>query len=83
MRIVHSDRHEVYSVEVNKVALSSKDGKRHVLEDKKTYVSSWTLPFKKLIEAKWYRHAGHPHHPNNIIYRLLKYLIKYIIKYLI
>ena len=34
MNIIQSDRHEVYSVEVNKVALSSKDDKRHVLEDK-------------------------------------------------
>ena len=34
MNIIRSDRHEVYSEEVNKVALSSKDDKRHVLEDK-------------------------------------------------
>jgi len=34
MKIIQSDRHEVYNVEVNKVALSSKDDKRHVLEDK-------------------------------------------------
>jgi len=34
MNIIRSDRHEVYSVEVNKVALSSKDDKRHVLPNK-------------------------------------------------
>ena len=34
MNIIRSDLHEMYSEEVNKVALSSKDDKRHVLEDK-------------------------------------------------
>jgi len=34
MKIIRSDRHEVYSVEVNEVALSSKDDKRHVLPSK-------------------------------------------------
>jgi len=34
MNIIRSDRHEVYSEEVNKVALSSVDDKRHVLEDR-------------------------------------------------
>jgi len=34
MKIIQSDRHKVYSVEVNKVALSSKDDKRHVLPNK-------------------------------------------------
>jgi len=33
MNIIRSGRHEVYSEEVNKVALSSEDDKRHVLED--------------------------------------------------
>ena len=27
---------------------------------KHTYVSSWTLQFKKLILEKWHGHAGHP-----------------------
>ena len=67
--IIQSDRHEVYSVEVNKVALSSKGDERHVLP-KNRYVSSCTSQFKKLIAEKWYRRAGHTH--NNIIYRLLK-----------
>ena len=34
MNIIRSDLHEMYSEEVNKVALSSEDDKRHVLEDK-------------------------------------------------
>jgi len=34
MKIIQSDRHEVYSVEVNKVTLSSKDDERHVLPNK-------------------------------------------------
>jgi len=34
MNIFRSDRHEVYSEEVNKVALSSEYDKRHVLPNK-------------------------------------------------
>jgi len=34
MKIIQSDRHEVYSVEVNKLALSNKDDKRYVLPNK-------------------------------------------------
>ena len=34
MNVIKSHLHEMYSEEVNKVALSSKDDKRHVLEDK-------------------------------------------------
>jgi len=34
MKIIQSDQHEVYSVEVNKVRLSSKYDKRHVLPNK-------------------------------------------------
>ena len=34
MNIIRSDLHEMYSEEVNKVALSSKDDKRHVLPNK-------------------------------------------------
>ena len=34
MNVIRSHLHEMYSEEVNKVALSSEDDKRHVLEDK-------------------------------------------------
>ena len=34
MNIIRSRKHEVYSEEINKVALSADDDKRHVLEDK-------------------------------------------------
>ena len=34
MNIIRSDLYEMYSEELNKVALSSKDDKRYVLEDK-------------------------------------------------
>jgi len=34
MNVIRRERHEVYSVEVNKVALSSEDDKRHVLPNK-------------------------------------------------
>jgi len=33
MNIIRSDRREAYSEELNKVALCSKDDKRHILED--------------------------------------------------
>ena len=34
MNIIRSRKHEVYSEEVNKVALSADDDKRHIIEDK-------------------------------------------------
>ena len=34
MNIIRSENHEIYSKEVNKVALGSEDDKREVLEDK-------------------------------------------------
>jgi len=34
MNVIRSHLHEMYSEEVNKVALSSEDDKRYVLEDK-------------------------------------------------
>ena len=34
MKIIRSEKHEIYSKEVNKIALSSEDDKRQVLEDK-------------------------------------------------
>ena len=34
MNIIRSRKHEVYSEEINKVALSADDDKRHILEDK-------------------------------------------------
>ena len=33
MKIIRSENHDLYSKEVNKVALSSQDDKRHVLND--------------------------------------------------
>jgi len=54
MSIIRSRKHELYTEEVNKVALSADDDKRHVLQDgihtvPLTYDGSWTLQFKKLI----------------------------------
>ena len=34
MKIIRSEKHEIYSKEVNKIALSNEDNKRLVLEDK-------------------------------------------------
>ena len=34
MKIIRSENHDIYSKEVNKVALSNEDDKRNVLEDK-------------------------------------------------
>ena len=34
MKIIRSENHDIYSKEVNKIALSSKDDKRNVMEDK-------------------------------------------------
>ena len=34
MKIIRSDKHDIYSKEVNKVALSNEDDKRIVTEDK-------------------------------------------------
>ena len=34
MKIIRSEKHDIYSKEVNKIALSSEDDKRQVLEDK-------------------------------------------------
>ena len=34
MKIIRSEKHEIYSKEVNKIALSNEDNKRFVLEDK-------------------------------------------------
>ena len=34
MKIIRSENHDIYSKEVNKIALSSNDDKRQVLEDK-------------------------------------------------
>ena len=33
MNVIRSHKHEVYTEEVNKIALSSDDDKRHILED--------------------------------------------------
>ena len=33
MNVIRSHKHDVYTEEVNKIALSSDDGKRHILED--------------------------------------------------
>ena len=33
MKIIRSEKHDIYSKEVNKVALSNQDDKRHVLKD--------------------------------------------------
>ena len=33
VNIIRSHKHEVYTEEVNKIALSSEDDKRHILED--------------------------------------------------
>ena len=40
MNIIRSENHEIYSKEINKVALGSEDDKRKVLEDK---VNTWAL----------------------------------------
>ena len=64
MNVIRSHLHEMYGEEVNKVALSSEDDKREIRTGRQnTYVSSWTLQFKKLILEKWHGHAGHPTHP--------------------
>ena len=34
MKIIRSENHDIYSKEVNKIALSNEDDKRKVLEDK-------------------------------------------------
>ena len=34
MKIIRSEKHDIYSKEVNKVALSNDDDKREVLKDK-------------------------------------------------
>ena len=34
MKIIRSENHEIYSKDVNKIALSNEDDKRVVLEDK-------------------------------------------------
>ena len=34
MKIIRSEKHDIYSKEVNKIALSNEDDKRHVLQDK-------------------------------------------------
>ena len=34
MKIIRSEKHDIYSKEVNKIALSNEDDKRIVLEDK-------------------------------------------------
>ena len=34
MKIIRSEKHDIYSKEVNKIALSNEDDKRHVLKDK-------------------------------------------------
>ena len=34
MKIIRSENHEIYSKEVNKIALSNEDDKREVLEDR-------------------------------------------------
>ena len=34
MKIIRSENHNIYSKEVNKIALSNEDDKREVLEDK-------------------------------------------------
>ena len=34
MKIIRSENHDIYSKEVNKIALSNEDDKRQVLEDK-------------------------------------------------
>ena len=34
MNIIRSEKHDIYSKEVNKIALSNQDDKRQVLEDK-------------------------------------------------
>ena len=41
MKIIRSEKHDIYSKEVNKVALSNEDDKRNVLED-----SVHTLAFR-------------------------------------
>ena len=33
MNVIRSYKHEVYTEEVNKIALSSSDDKRHILDD--------------------------------------------------
>ena len=34
MKIIRSENHDIYSKEINKIALSSNDDKRKVMEDK-------------------------------------------------
>ena len=34
MKIIRSENHDIYSKEINKIALSSNDDKRQVMEDK-------------------------------------------------
>ena len=34
MKIIRSENHDIYSKEVNKIALSNEDDKRQVLEDR-------------------------------------------------
>ena len=34
MKIIKSENHEIYSKEINKIALSANDDKRQVMEDK-------------------------------------------------
>ena len=34
MKIIRSEKHDIYSKEVNKIALSNEDDKRQVLKDK-------------------------------------------------
>ena len=34
MKIIRSENHDIYSKEVNKIALSNEDDKRNVMEDK-------------------------------------------------
>ena len=41
MKIIRSDQHNIYSKEVNKIALSNEDDKRQVLED-----NIYTLAFR-------------------------------------
>ena len=33
MNVIRSHKHDIYTEEINKVALSSKDDKRHILKD--------------------------------------------------
>ena len=47
MNVFRSHRHEVYTEKVNKIALSTDDDKREILEDKVTYLKTNDLLFEE------------------------------------